>query len=77
QETRLRVASNQTRGWQAKRKTHLCVASREGLCPKKKNRPLCGRMVIQTDYECSGAFLFWESVVLLYVIWIKLSRIEV
>jgi len=38
---RLRVASNQTRGWQAKQKTHLCVASRERLCPKKKNRLLC------------------------------------
>ena len=31
----------------------------------------------QTDYECSGAFLFWESVVLLYVTWINLSKIEV
>jgi len=45
-ETRLRVASNDMRGWQAN-KMHTCVLPIIlGLCPKRKNHPLCGWMFI-------------------------------
>lgn len=37
--TRLRVASNPTRGWQAKKKTHLCVASGIRAMPEKEKPP--------------------------------------
>ena len=44
--TRLRVASNPTRGWQAN-KRHTCVwLVVLGLCPKLKNHPLSGWMFI-------------------------------
>lgn len=37
--TRLRVAGNPTRGWQAKKKTHLCVASGIRAMPEKEKPP--------------------------------------
>jgi hypothetical protein len=44
--TRLRVASNDMRGWQAN-KMHTCVLPVIlGLCPKRKNHPLCGWIFI-------------------------------
>ena len=52
QETRLRVASNHTHGWQANIKTHLCVACSTGLCPKRKNHPLCGWILITNYIRC-------------------------
>ncbi len=39
QETRLRVASNPTRGWQANKKTHLCVASGIRAMPETEKPP--------------------------------------
>lgn len=38
-ETRLRVASNHTHGWQANEKTHLCVASGIRAMPEKEKPP--------------------------------------
>lgn len=38
-ETRLRVASNPARGWQANKKTHLCVASGIRAMPEKEKPP--------------------------------------
>ena len=37
--TRLRVASNPTRGWQAQKKTHLCVASGIRAMPETEKPP--------------------------------------
>ena len=39
QETRLRVESNPTRGWQANKKTHLCVASGIRAMPETEKPP--------------------------------------
>ena len=39
QETRLRVTSNPTRGWQANKKTHLCVASGIRAMPETEKPP--------------------------------------
>ena len=33
-------------GWQANQRAHLRYASEQGLCPKMKNHPLCGWMII-------------------------------
>ncbi|MEA5093312.1 MAG: hypothetical protein VB014_11580, partial [Acidaminococcaceae bacterium] len=44
--TRSRVASSTMHGWQAN-KSHTCVLPEVlGLCPKRKNHPLCGWMII-------------------------------
>lgn len=37
--TRLRVASNPTRGWQANQKTHLCVAGDIRAMPETEKPP--------------------------------------
>lgn len=39
QGSRLRVASNNSRGWQANKKTHLCVASIIRAMPEKEKLP--------------------------------------
>lgn len=46
--TRLRVAGNPTRGWQAKKKTHLCVASSIRAMPEKEKPP-----AMRVDNYCS------------------------
>ena len=33
-------------GWQANQREHLRYGSEQGLCPKMKNHPLCGWMII-------------------------------
>ena len=46
-ETRLRVASNPARGWQANRERTCAWLVVLGLCLKMKNHPLCGWMFIR------------------------------
>ena len=53
-ETRLRVASNPARGWQANRERTCAWLVVLGLCPKMKNHPLCGWMFIRADIYCVG-----------------------
>ena len=36
-------------GWQANQRAHLRYASEQGLCPKMKNHPLCGWMIIKGE----------------------------
>ncbi|MBR3817265.1 MAG: hypothetical protein IKJ27_11140, partial [Clostridia bacterium] len=47
QETRLRVASNPMRGWQANKRRTCALPVVLGLCPKRKNHPLCGWIFIE------------------------------
>ncbi len=47
-ETRLRVASNPARGWQANKRRTCAWLVILGLCPKMKNHPLGGWMFIAT-----------------------------
>ena len=57
--TRLRVASNPTRGWQAKKKTHLCVASGIRAMPEKEKPP-----AMRVDNYCMNrrSSLFWSQI---------------
>ena len=32
--------------WQVNQRAHLCYASEQGLCPKNKNHPILGWMII-------------------------------
>lgn len=57
QETRLRVASNPTRGWQANKKTHLCVASGIRAMPETEKPPAM-RVDIYCKFGC--IYLRWE-----------------
>lgn len=59
QETRLRVASNPTRGWQANKKTHLCVASGIRAMPEKEKPP-----AMRVDNYCMNrrSSLFWSQI---------------
>ena len=34
------------RDWQVNQRAHLCYASEQGLCPKNKNHPIFGWMII-------------------------------
>jgi hypothetical protein len=34
--------------WQVNKRAHLCYASEQGLCPKNKNHPIFGWMIIFT-----------------------------
>ena len=50
-ETRLRVASNPMRGWQANKKRTCALPVILGLCPKRKYPPLCGGIFIRRDFK--------------------------
>ena len=67
--THLWVASKSARGWQANKK-HICAKLVVlGLCPKKKNHPLCGWSIIDGilivkmcffEFNWSHAFYFFK-----------------